>query len=149
MSKKVNTARFYHQWQGHPIPDISIFHTTALSLHPSKPILYLAGDSSLDNKFWVPSSSPVPNREPLTVPIPSIYASVLDRPYPKPDVAFWLNHFLADDATALNLAVEASTLKDRDNELLDHDVFIRDNIRAEDILIVSIGAWHSHVSAAP
>jgi hypothetical protein len=51
-----------------------------------------------------------------------------------------LNHFLGSRATALNLAVEASTLKEREDTILEHDKFIRDNIRSADILIVSIGA---------
>lgn len=138
MSKKINTSRFYHEWKGHTISDISAFRSTTLSLRPSKPIVYLAGDSSFDNKYWVPSSGP--GGESLLVDIPEIYRATLDRPHPKPDIAFWLNHLLSDQATALNLAVEESTLRERDNNLLDHDIFIRDNIRTEDILIVSVGA---------
>lgn len=136
-AKKINTSRFYHEWKGHAIPDVAAFRSIALSLRPSKPIVYLAGDSSLDNKYWVPSSGP--GGESLPVDVPEIYGAALDRPQPKPDIAFWLNHLLGDRATALNLAVEASTLLERENDLLDHDRFIRDNIREEDILIVSIG----------
>jgi hypothetical protein len=138
MSPKINTSRFYFEWKGHTIPDATAFYATTLSLRPNKPIIYLAGDSSFDNKYWVPSSGP--GGEPLTVEVPEIYRATLDRPHPKPDIAFWLNHFLGGQATTLNLAVEASTLKERDKDLLEHDTFIRDNIRAEDILIVSVGA---------
>jgi hypothetical protein len=140
MSEKINTSRFYFEWKGHQLPDISAFHSITLSERPHKPFIYLAGDSSFDNKYWVPSSGPF--GEPLPVEVPSIYHSTLDldNGQPKPDIAFWLNHFLGDSATALNLAVEASTLKERAEGLLEHDVFIRDNIRAEDILLVSIGA---------
>jgi lysophospholipase L1-like esterase len=138
MVEKINTSRFYHEWKGHNILDIAAFHSITLSQRPSKPIIYLLGDSSFDNKYWVPSSGPA--GEPLPVPVPDIYYAALNRPQPKPDIAFWLNHFLGDDATTLNLAVEASTLRDRDAGLLEHDEFVRDNIRAEDILIVSVGA---------
>jgi hypothetical protein len=138
MDDKIKTSRFYFQWSGHPLTDISIFHSHILSKRPDKPIIYFAGDSSLDNKYWVPSSGP--HGEPLPVDIPKIYDDVLEQPQPKPDVAFWLNHVLEDRATALNLAVEATMLRERDADLLDHDKFIRDNIRAEDILIVSVGA---------
>ncbi|RDW63522.1 hypothetical protein BP6252_11067 [Coleophoma cylindrospora] len=137
MGQKINTSRFYYQWKGHDIPDISAFRFTAHSLRPSKPIIYLAGDSSLDNKYWVPSSGPA--GEPLLVDVPDIYRATLDRPQPKPDIAFWLNHLVGDQATAINLAVEASTLREREEGLLDQDSFIRDNICAEDILVVSIG----------
>lgn len=135
MSDKINTARFYNQWKGHPISDLETFHSTALTLRPNKPIIYLAGDSSFDNKYWLPSSNS--NGSPLPVPVPSIYNSLLK--YPKPDIAFWLNHFLDNKATTLNLAVEESTLAERDNDLLEHDKFIRDHISENDILIVSVG----------
>jgi hypothetical protein len=138
MSKKINTSRFYYEWKGHTIPDVSTFRSIIHSLRPSKPIIYLAGDSSFDNKYWVPSSGP--GGEALPVDVPEIYRAALDRPHPEPDIAFWLNYFLSDCATALNLAVEESTLRERENDLLDHDEFIRDNIGAEDILIVSVGA---------
>jgi hypothetical protein len=138
MNKKINTTQFYFEFKGHTISDITTFHSTTLALRPTKPIIYLAGDSSLDNKYWIPSSGP--GREPLPVDVPEIYRATLERPHPKPDVAFWLNHFLGEHATALNLAVEASLLRERDHDLLDQDRFIRDNIRTEDILIVSVGA---------
>jgi hypothetical protein len=138
MSPKINTSRFYFEWRGHTIADLAAFHNTTLSLRPTAPIIYLAGDSSLDNKYWVPSSRP--GTEALPVPVPEIYHAALSRPSPKPDVAFWLNHLLGDRATALNCAVEASTLRERDIELLEHDTFIRDHIQAHDILVVSIGA---------
>jgi len=135
---KINASRFFYEWKGHPISDITTFRSTVLSLRPDKPIIYLAGDSSLDNKYWVPSSGP--RGESLPVPVPEIYHTVLDQPRPKPDIAFWLNHFLGDRATVLNLAVEESLLRDRDTVLLPHDKFIRDNIRSQDVLIVSVGA---------
>jgi hypothetical protein len=138
MPSKINISRFYQQWKGHPITDVTTFRSISLQQRPEAPIIYLAGDSSLDNKYWVPSSGP--HGEPLPVAVPSIYEAVLDRPTPKPDVAFWLNHFMGDRATTLNLAVEESMLRDRDSALLTHDTFIRDNIRAQDILIVSVGA---------
>jgi hypothetical protein len=138
MREKINSSRFFTEWKGHQIDDVSTFRSITLSERPNRPIIYFAGDSSLDNKAWVPSSSP--GGEPLPVDVPAIYQATLNRPYPKPDVAFWLNHLLDDRATALNLAVEASMLRERDNDLLEHDKFIRDNIRPEDILVVSIGA---------
>ncbi|KAH0596867.1 hypothetical protein MHUMG1_05175 [Metarhizium humberi] len=138
MSKKINASRFYFEYKGHPISDIRAFHNIIISQRPTKPIVYLAGDSSLDNKYWLPSSSP--GGETLPTEVPEIYKAALQPPHPKPDVAFWLNHFLGSQATALNLAVEASLLQERDSDLLAHDKFIRDHIRAEDILIVSVGA---------
>jgi hypothetical protein len=135
---KIKTSRFYFEWKGHPIADVETLHNSILSLRQDRPVIYLAGDSSLDNKYWVPSSGS--RGEELPVPVPSIYLETLDRPQPKPDIAFWLNHFLGDRATALNLAVEESMLRDRDHDLLPHDEFIRDHLRPQDVLIVSVGA---------
>lgn len=138
MSKKINTSRFYFEWKGHTIPDLTAFHATTFSSRPNQPIIYLAGDSSLDNKYWVPSSGH--SGEALPVSVPEIYRLTLDRSDPKPDIAFWLNHFLGNRATTINTAVEASTLKEREHDLLEQDAFIRDHIRGEDILVVSVGA---------
>ncbi|OCL09127.1 hypothetical protein AOQ84DRAFT_354160 [Glonium stellatum] len=136
-NQKIKTLPFYREWKGHPIPDLTTFYSRTVAERPDKPIVWLAGDSSLDNKYWVPSSGPA--GEPLPVQVPAIYTSTLDPPRPKPDVAFWLNHYLGNQATTINTAVEASMLRERDNGLLRHDKFIRDHIRAEDVLVVSIG----------
>lgn len=136
MSRKIKSSRFFYEWKGHPVSEVTALHKKILELRPSKPIIYLAGDSSLDNKYWVPGAS----ISPLPIGVPEIYSAAFDPPTPKPDIAFWLNHELGERATTLNLAVEESTLRERDGELLEHDKFIRDNIRAEDILIVSVGA---------
>ncbi|KAF2249327.1 hypothetical protein BU26DRAFT_316300 [Trematosphaeria pertusa] len=135
---KINTSKFYLEWKGHPIKDLAKLRELVLQNRPDKPIVYLAGDSSLDNKYWVPSAGA--GGEELGVETPEIYHQTLDRPRPKPDVAFWLNHLLGDSATCINAAIEESMLRERDLHLLSHDVFIRDNIRPQDILIVSVGA---------
>ena len=137
MGEKIGTSRFYFNWKGHVIEDVSKFHSIIKSKRPGKPVIYLAGDSSLDNKYWVPSSGP--SGESLPVDTPAIYFDTLQRPEPKPDIAFWLNHFMGGRATALNLAVEESMLRQRDQTLLEHDEYIRDNITSEDVLIVSVG----------
>ncbi|KAK0363941.1 hypothetical protein LTR02_005607 [Friedmanniomyces endolithicus] len=135
---KVDPLPFYREWAGHPLTDLAKVHSAIQTARPNKPIVYLAGDSSLDNKAWVPSAGP--GGEPLPTAVPDIYNSILTTPKPKPDVAFWLNHFLNHKATALNTAIEASLLRHRDTTLLPHDDFIRDHIQPKDILIVSIGA---------
>ncbi|KAF1350532.1 hypothetical protein EJ07DRAFT_169077 [Lizonia empirigonia] len=118
---KINRSRYYIEWKGHQIQDITTFQAITLAQRPNKPIVYLAGDSSLDNKYWVDSENEL-------------------EPTPKHDVAFWINHLLGDRATCINTAVEETMLRDRDQDLLPHDQFIRDNIRSEDVLIVSVGA---------
>jgi hypothetical protein len=135
---KISYARFYHEWKGHPISDLAKFRDITQSIRGDRPIIYFAGDSSLDNKAWVTSTGPGGN--PLTVPVPEIYHQVLDKPRPKPDVAFWMNYILGERATCINTSVEESMLRDRDDNLLPHDEFIRDNMRPQDILVVSVGA---------
>jgi hypothetical protein len=136
--RKINTSQFYLEWRGHPIEDLECFRAITLQHRPKKPLVYLAGDSSLDNKYWVPSSGP--GGEHLTVQVPEIYKQTLERAKPKPDVAFWLNHVLGEKATCINTAIEETLLRERDEVLLPHDEFIRDNISKDDILIVSVGA---------
>lgn len=135
---KINSSRFYIEWKGHQIRDLTTFRDITTTVRPNKPIVYFAGDSSLDNKAWVQGTGP--GGEPLPIAIPEIYNQTIDHPRPKPDVALWLNHFLGDRATCINTAVEESLLRERDDDLLSHDEFIRDNIRSEDVLIVSVGA---------
>lgn len=134
-TRKINPSKFYFEYKGHPIEDLVRFKEITLAERPDKPIVYLAGDSSLDNKFWLHKTV-----EEIGAEVPAIYEKTLEKPRPKPDVSFWLNHVLGERATCINTAVEESMLRERDDKLLNHDEFIRDNIRAEDVLIVSIGA---------
>lgn len=132
--KKINRSRFYFEWKGHQIQDLTTFHAITTTERPNKPIVYLAGDSSLDNKYWVNTEGE------KHVEVPEIYKHTLDKPTPKHDVAFWMNYLLGRQATCINTAVEETMLRERDQDLLPHDQFIRDNIRSHDVLIVSVGA---------
>ncbi|EMC97990.1 hypothetical protein BAUCODRAFT_410290 [Baudoinia panamericana UAMH 10762] len=135
---KLNPLPFFANWAGHPVASLATIYAHIRSLRPGKPVIWLAGDSSLDNKAWVPSDGP--GGEALPVDVPEIYQDLFDPSQPKPDVAFWLNHLLGSKATAINTAVEATMLRDRDTKLLPHDDFIRDNIGEGDVLVVSVGA---------
>ena len=137
-SNKVKALPFFMEWAGHPVSGLSQVLQLIREAKPDRPVVFLAGDSSLDNKAWIPSTGP--GSDPLPIDVPAVYHQFIEPPIPKPDVAFWMNHLLGADATCLNTAVEASLLRHRDEELLAHDQFIRDNIQAEDVLIVSVGA---------
>ncbi|KAK5175904.1 uncharacterized protein LTR77_001044 [Saxophila tyrrhenica] len=128
---------FYAEWSGHPIADLSLAHQR-IRTASDKPVVFLAGDSSLDNKAWVPSDGA--GGQMLPGRIPEIYNSFLSSPNPKPDVAYFLNQALEGKASVINAAVEASLLRQRDDALLPHDELIRDSIRPEDVLVVSVGA---------
>jgi hypothetical protein len=132
---KISSLRIYFEWEGYPISDLTTFRDITLAERPDKPVIYLAGDSSLDNKYWVDRSGTS-----VAGVLPDIYHKTLNNPAPSPDVAFWMNHLLEDRATCINTAVEETMLRDRDDTLLSHDKFIRDNIRPSDIVIVSVGA---------
>ena len=136
--RKLNASKFYQEYKGHTVPDLEVFHHETRKLRPNKPILWFAGDSSLDNKFWLTGSGP--GGDPLPVPVPTIYEHILEPPQPKPDVAFWVNHVMGDRATCINTSIEESMLRERDGgNLLPQDEFLKDNIRQGDALVVSIG----------
>ena len=151
--QKINPLPFYAEWAGHPLSDLATVHSAIQAIRPNKPIVYLAGDSSLDNKAWVPSNGPA--GQPLPEAVPEIYKSFFPAPNGtgltglKPDVAFFLNHALGSKASVINAAVEASLLRQREKSLLPHDEFIRDHISAKDVLIVSVGANDIALSPTP
>jgi hypothetical protein len=47
----VNAGSFYAEYKGHPLELCENIHST-LSVADSRPCIFLAGDSSLDNKHW-------------------------------------------------------------------------------------------------
>ncbi len=134
-ASKINSSKFYLEWSGHPIEDLEKFLSITQEERPNKPVVYLAGDSSLDNKYWVALPEEDPQKD-----VPEIYKKVFQTPKPKPDVAYWMNKLLEDRATCINTSIEESMLRQRDGKLLKQDEFIRDNIRSQDVLIVSVGA---------
>jgi hypothetical protein len=133
--RRINRAKFYGQYKGHPLEDLALFREITVAERPAKPIVWLAGDSSLDNKYWTNKTIGE-----LGIKVPSIYEKTLNDPRPKVDVAFRLNEALGERATCINTAVEESMIRERDNGLQPHDEFIRDNIGANDVLIVSVGS---------
>jgi hypothetical protein len=133
----MNSSAFYMVWKGHEPEHLTKLHSIIRAEQPGKPVIFLAGDSSLDNKYWVSRS----DLDDSDVETPKIYGLAFkdtDR-RPKPDVAFWMNVAMGERAATINCSIEESMLRERDTKLLPQDQFIRDNMRAEDILIVSIG----------
>lgn len=123
----VSSASFYSRYHGHPPNDLK----TLLSVFPT-PRIYLAGDSTLDNKYWLSNH---------TRPSPPPYNTILTPPNSLPDVAYWLTTLAPTTYPypAINCAIEATTLRARQCALLQQDKVIRDNITENDILIVSVG----------
>jgi hypothetical protein len=157
MNDKISSVDFYATYSGHKVPFLK--KLLPRLRESSESLVWTAGDSSLDNKYWFPD----------TAPAVGAYQDALEPPTSKCDVVYWLNVLLqeqnSEHATpqtppttqtggrtkqkmaAINTAVEATTLNQRTRKLLPQDVFLRDNIRSEDTLIVSVGG--NDVALAP
>jgi hypothetical protein len=157
-SETINVNDFYSQYHGHPIQSLATLHQSLRK--QGKRIIWLLGDSSLDNKYWVHFDTATPCNGYERVMTPMVIA----------DVCYWLNESLSRNDSpyaAINCAVEASTLYpsqegeniyiqfivsisqkwtdpswegyDRRDALLGHDEFVRKNLEKDDIIIVSVG----------
>ena len=137
----VSSSDFFAEYHGHRVAHLE---RLAAALRPRR-LIFLAGDSTLDNKFWVLSSPPVPARNGVE--------SALSPPVCAPDVACALNAELAAAAAAaaaaaspfacLNCAVEESTLRGRVAAggalALAQDAFAARSLEAGDVLVISAG----------
>lgn len=107
--------------------------------------IFLAGDSSLDNKYWLFDEEPLDSEQhaPVVAPAVGKYAEVLTPKFMVKDVAYWTSKEAikrGKEFLVINCAVEESTVADRHNgHLLPQDQVIRDHITENDILIVSVG----------
>jgi len=132
---KINSKRFYKNWSGHEIGPLRKLYEHINSGETRPPIIWLAGDSILDNKYWLESAG----KKPAT----KQYEDILNPPIMAQDIAYNLNKLLEQkqsELVAINTAVEATTLGMRINHgLLEQDIFARDRMGKDDCLIVAIG----------
>ena len=185
--KKISSRSFYEEYHGHKVRHLK--ELLPRLREASDLLIWTAGDSSLDNKYWYVSSlnsfclvghlSNVSFRFNDQRPSIGAYRDILEPPISKCDVTYWLNYLAQSRAgehiAAINAAgnkthygvyslcvshpeffniyliailacyfvgyflVEATTLNERTFSLWPQDRFIRDNIRSNDILIVSVG----------
>eukprot|EP00525_Craspedostauros_australis_P011903 CAMPEP_0198121914 /NCGR_PEP_ID=MMETSP1442-20131203/33415_1 /TAXON_ID= /ORGANISM="Craspedostauros australis, Strain CCMP3328" /LENGTH=401 /DNA_ID=CAMNT_0043780815 /DNA_START=206 /DNA_END=1411 /DNA_ORIENTATION=- len=172
---KVSSRSFYDEYNGHKVehlePLLEAFRRAQQEQRKDdgendaceqSGIIWTAGDSSLDNKYWFNS---------FRTAVQGPYRDVLQPPKSNADVTYWLNRLLYErrqqdegstQATpsissqlqighrflgAMNTAVEATTLNERTFRLRPQDEFLRDNIQPDDVLIVSIGG--NDVALAP
>lgn len=145
--EKVKSSRFYNEYYGHKVRDLKVLYPVLRSHCQS--LIWTAGDSSLDNKYWF--NDPRPSVGP--------YSLVLDPPSSNADITYWFNYLDQERNSntqngknkssryTINTAVEASTLNARSFALRPQDRFLRDNISSDDILIVSVGG--NDVAMAP
>ena len=125
---KISSSSFYNEFHGHKISHLEVLLPKLRE--SSESIIWTAGDSSLDNKYWFRDRA----RSVGT------YRTVLEPPVSVCDVTYWL-HAMGSPAgmAAINAAVEATTLNERTFRLRPQDEFIRDHLSNNDILIVSAG----------
>lgn len=140
LNTTIDSELFYHGMRGHSIAGLEKLLELAAAMPTKLPRIFLAGDGSLDNKFWINDA------EGKKIPLPSFYKQVIQPGAIKPDVAFWMNQYLDGRAITINTAVAATTISDRPHlnhsgvhALLRQDILICDSISEEDILIVSLG----------
>jgi hypothetical protein len=133
-SSKVES--FYSNYHGHTVPHLDQVLKSIKTMKSSSDssIIYLAGDSSLDNKFWFTDRASAVNG----------YEKILSPPTSIKDIAYWLNYEIEKQGkgeilTALNCAIEESTIERRAYYLLPQDNFIRNTITSKDVLILSVG----------
>ena len=132
---------FYEEWSGHPIAMLQQAVEHLRKMKPDKRLIWLAGDSSLDNKYWVRLCAV--GVKPWREPTRNGWHELL--PHMLPDVAYHINVKLVNSAmlrgcACVNAAVEESMLRQRlPDKLLPHDKLIRDSISTNDVLVVSIG----------
>ena len=69
---------YYSEYHGHTITDLDLVESSLRhqKLGPTSSLIFLAGDSSLDNKFWFHDSSPARNG----------YELILDPPISREDI---------------------------------------------------------------
>lgn len=140
---KVSSRGYYSEYHGHTPSHLQRVHEALRNVKKGdkareNPLIFLAGDSSLDNKFWF-------SEERSAKGLP--YETILEPPRMKPDIAFWLtrectqrDRGVVGTTAALNCAIEESTVADRFcGTLRPQDIFIRDHITTRDILVVSVG----------
>ena len=122
---------FYSPFYGHDVKDLSVALAAMRRRHDR--VVWLAGDSSLDNKYWFEDVASALNG----------YEDFLTPQVMKKDVCYWINErCVAENKSmgCINTAVEATCLNDRAfGRLLPQDAFLRDNMAEEDVLVVSVG----------
>lgn len=167
MDKKeqISSSSFYWNYHGHRITDLEALYRRLRQMGCSS-LVWLAGDSSMDNKHWffddVGKSNPdVMYDDDIAAPAVNGYEKLLEPPRMIKDVCYWLNNGIAqcrpgDGPPAIcciNTAVEESTLGERledpANSRGEHggptalafpqDTFIRDHIGENDVLVVNLG----------
>jgi len=128
----VPALAFYRTYHGHSVEHLRLLHAHLPQPHR----VWLVGDSSLDNKFWLlDTAAPLPAENGL--------AALLAPPLSYPDIAHHLNALLARARlpfAALNAAVEESALCERARgRMLPQDALVAEAARPGDVVVACCG----------
>jgi len=132
---------YYGEWHGHPIRHLNIIHNH-FRRENRESIIWLAGDSSLDNKYWL-------NFQDIAGGVNG-YENLMSSHSMLKDVCFFMNREIVHrglNMACINTSIEATTLGERYNKLRSHDKFISENIQDGDVLVVSVGG--NDIALAP
>lgn len=151
----IDSEAFYSHYFGHP-PNL------LRQLVAQKPrqtsTIYLVGDSTLDNKYWIPNRSELHPNAYIRSKISS------NNPILCRDVSYWLSTLCPSNRyTVINCAIEQTLLRSRVSKSIsssnrhvktgdipmhfEQDTIVRDHITNDDILVVSVGG--NDVALAP
>lgn len=129
----IDAHDYYIEYFGHDVRHLQTIHDHLRNSGSASHCVFLAGDSSLDNKFWFEARAEALNG----------YEDLLRPPQMKLDVCYWMNYEMRRrgvDAFCLNTAVEATSLNHRACcALLPQDRLISRCVTPNDVLVVSIG----------
>jgi len=139
---RVSKSSFYNEYFGHKVSDLTTIHRHLRQNH--RQMIYLAGDSSMDNKYWFTEEGRAVNG----------YETVLEPPISKQDIAYWMNREIvkrnfSNQYAAINCAVEHATIGSKCCGLSPQDEFLRNHIDTNDVLVISIGGNDVALAPAP
>ena len=129
--EEISAISFYGSYHGHTIGHLQLL----LRCLPHAHRIFLVGDSSLDNKYWLLAGAQVPACNGLE--------NILTPPRSFPDIAHHLNSLLCAQRlpyVAINAAVEESALCERVSpRLLEQDRLVAAAARPGDVLVACAG----------
>ena len=115
---------FYMEYHGHTIDDLEAL---ADDLPQGRGVIYLVGDSTMDNKYWIKTKSERACNG---------YERCLANAKSVPDVAYWMNvecERRGLEYCCINAAIEESTLGLREGgNLLPQDAFVQRHLSERD-----------------
>jgi len=142
----LRTGEYYANYHGHQLDHLELV-LNGLKENGHTSVVYLAGDSSLDNKHWLfdPWFSKEDKKQYSNPLVASFavngYENILRNPRMVKDICFWMNYYqhqlhLSNPelrSCTINTSIEESTLGDREDNLLPQDEFILNNITEKTI----------------